>query len=420
MSEHARLSPSGAERWMTCPGSVRMEDAYPDETSPYAAEGTAMHTIREKALRSGKNVAEYLGEKVEVDGLEFEVTAEWVTWLQPGIDWVREQATGGELFVEERVHMDTWIPDQFGTVDTLIVRPDLIIVNDFKGGRGVVVDADNNLQMMLYALGAWDQIARHKTEATDFLLVIDQPRVRGQGSEWRTTLRELLIFAEKAAAAALRTLDPNAELVPSIGGCRFCKAAKHSACYALDQFVLSLLGLTLEDLDKDRSERPTMIEYDKMDPERRSYVLTHISMIRSWLNNLHANALSDAQSGVEVPGFKAVATLGDRAWTSEAEAEAFWKGKIPDKDLYTRKLKSPAQVEKLAGTRNWKKAEDTIVVRPEGKPALVPEDDPRPALIPLTDLLDDLDDDPQDDPLADLDDLLGDTEEAEEELDDLI
>src|SRR5690625_7650717 len=94
-----------------------------------------MHTIREKALRSGKNVAEYLGEKVEADGLEFEVTAEWVTWLQPGIDWVREQATGGELFVEERVHMDTWIPDQFGTVDTLIVRPDLIIVNDFKGGQ---------------------------------------------------------------------------------------------------------------------------------------------------------------------------------------------------------------------------------------------------------------------------------------------
>src|SRR5690625_668338 len=119
-------------------------------------------------------------------------------------------------------------------------------------------------------------------------------------------------------------------------------------------------------------------------------------------------------------GFEGVATLGDRAWTSEAEAEAFWKGKIPDKDLYTRKLKSPAQVEKLAGTRNWKKAEDTIVVRPEGKPALVPEDDPRPALIPLTDLLDDLDGDPQDDLLADLDELLGDTEEAEEELDDLI
>src|SRR5690625_7871417 len=98
-----------------------------------------------------------------------------------------------------------------------------------------------------------------------------------------------------------------------------------------------------------------MIEYDKMDPERRSYVLTSISRIRSWLNNLHANALSDAHPGVEVPGFKAVATLRDRAWTSEAEAEAFWKGKLPDEDLYTRKLKSQAQVEKLAGTRNGKK-----------------------------------------------------------------
>src|SRR5690625_7213029 len=99
-----------------------------------------------------------------------------------------------------------------------------------------------------------------------------------------------------------------------------------------------------------------MIEYDKMDPERRRYVLTHISMIRSWLNKLHANALSDPQSGLEVPGFKAVPTLGDRPWTSEAEAEAFWKGKIPDKDLYTRQLKSPAQLEQLAGTRNCTKA----------------------------------------------------------------
>src|SRR5690625_6808723 len=109
------------------------------------------------------------------------MTAEWVTWVQPGVDWVREQATGCELFVEERVHMDTWIPDQFGTVDTLIVRPDLIIVNDFKGGRGVVVDADNNLQMMLYALGAWDQIARDKTEETDLLRGLEQQRRGGRG-----------------------------------------------------------------------------------------------------------------------------------------------------------------------------------------------------------------------------------------------
>src|SRR5690625_5690501 len=101
-----------------------------------------------------------------------------------------------------------------------------------------------------------------------------------------------------------------------------------------------------------------MIEYDKMDPERRSYVLTHISMIRAWLNNLHANALSDAQSGVEVPGFKAVATLGDRAWTSEAEAAAFRKGKSPDKELYTRKRKSRAPRATHTGTRKRERTEE--------------------------------------------------------------
>lgn len=407
---------------MTCPGSVRMEDRFPEETSEYASEGTAMHTVREMALLSGKPVSDFIGDVIEADGRQYTVTREWADWIQPGIDTIREQAVGGELFVEERVFLDTWLPEQFGHLDTLVVRDDIIIVNDFKGGRGVVVDAERNLQMMLYALGAWDNIARHKTEATDFLLVIDQPRVPGGGSEWRTTLKELLLFAEEAAAAMARTEDPDAELVPSIDACRFCRAASNSACYALDQFVLSLLGLTLEDLDAKMTQEPAMTEYDKMDPERRSYVIKHVSMIRSWLSKLHENALADAQAGLPVPGYKAVATLGDRAWTSEEEAEAFWKGKIPDKDLFIRKLKGPAQVEKLAGTRNWKKAEETIVTRPEGKPALVPESDPRPALIPLTDLLDDLDDDPQDDLLDDLDDLMGDTEEIEaaDDLDDLI
>lgn len=413
MSEHARLSPSAAVRWMTCPGSVRKEDAFPDETSEFAAEGTAMHLVREKALLEGRPVSDYVGDVIEVEGLKFEVTADWPGWIQPGIDFLLEQ--GGELFVEERVLLDTWLPEQFGTVDSIVVRDDLIIVSDFKGGRGLVVDAERNLQMMLYALGAWDNIARHKTKTTDFLLVIDQPRVPGKGSEWRTTLQELLVFAEEASAAAIATLDPDAPLVPTPLGCQFCRASRNSACYALDQFVLSLLGLTLDDLDNPRNQDPEMIEYDKLDPERRSYVLQHASMIRSWVNNLHGNALNDAQTGQPVPGFKAVATLGDRTWTDEAEAEAFLKGKIPQKDMYVQKLKSPTQMEKVVGTRTWAKAEE-LIHRPDGKPALVPESDPRPALIPLQDLLDDLDGD--DDLLGDLEDLP--CEAEQDDYDDLI
>lgn len=409
---------------MVCHGAPRMEDRFPEETSEYSSEGTAAHTVRENCLREGRNVEEFVGEKIEADGLLFEVTPDWVDFLQPGIDRIREFK--GEWVFEHRVEMEPWIPEGFGTLDAGGISDDLIILDDLKFGRGVLVQAENNKQLMIYAIGFWMNYARHRTKATRFLLRIDQPRVAGKGSEWEVSLDELLKFAEEVAASAIATLDPDAPLVPSPAGCQFCRASRNSACYALDQFVLSLLGLSLEDLDKQRTQEPIMIEYDKLDPERRSYVLTHTGMIRSWLNNLHGSALTDAQTGQDVPGFKAVATLGDRSWSSEAEAEAFFKGKVPAKDVYTQKLKSPAQMERVVGTRTWKKAEE-LIVRPDGKPALVPESDPRPALIPLQDLLDDLDDD---DPaenmlgdLDDLDDLLG-VESADDgqddDLDDLI
>lgn len=386
MGEHARLSPSAAERWMHCPGSVRLSEQFPEETSIFASEGTAMHTVRERALRSGKDVADFIGEVIVEDDEHFEVTAEWVTWIQPGIDWLREQ--DGELFVEERVFLDAWMPEQFGTVDSFIIQDDLVIVMDFKGGRGVTVPAEKNMQMMLYALGVWDGIARHKTSTRNFLLIIDQPRVPGGGSEWRTTLDELLLFAERAAAAALATLEPDAPLQPTVKGCQFCRAASNSACYALDQFVLELLGMTLEDLDGESIMTP--VPYDKLSPERRSRVIEHSAMIRKWLTNIHGAALKDALNGQPVPGFKAVSTLGDRSWVNEDKAEEYWKSKMPAKEIYTQKLKSPAQMEAVAGTRNWANAQD-LIHRPEGNPALVPENDPRPALIPLKDLLDDLD-----------------------------
>lgn len=389
MGEHARLSPSAAERWTTCPGSVSKESKFEDFTSEFASEGTAMHEVRERCLNTGKNVEDFIGEWIEADELKFEVTADWVTWLQPGIDWLRERK--GELVVEHRVDLSAWMPDQFGTLDAAVISDDLIIINDFKGGRGIVVEAERNMQMQIYAVGLWENIARHKTKATDFLLVIDQPRVQGKGSEWRTTLDELLIFAEEVAAAAIATLDPDAPLQPSVKGCQFCRAAQNSACYALDQFILDLMGLTLEDLDAVRTKEPKLIQYDKLEPERRSYVIKHAPLIRKWLSGFHEAALEDAIKGQPVPGFKAVATEGDRAWVNEESAEEYWKSKMPAKDIYVQKLKSPTQMETAAGTRNWAKAQD-LIHRPPGKPALVPESDKRDALIPLLDLLDDIDD----------------------------
>lgn len=383
---------------MICSGSLNKSDGLPDETSEYSSEGTAAHSVRERCLTQGLDVQELVGEWIPADDLFFEVTADWVHYLQPGIDRIRE-AKGFKWVFEFRTEMDPWIPGGFGTLDAGGISKDLIILDDLKFGRGIVVSAERNKQLMIYAIGFWNNYARHHTKATRFLLRIDQPRVAGAGDEWYVELEELLEFAEEVHAAVLRTLDPNAPLVPGPKQCQFCRAARNLKCEALDQFVLELLGLDFDDLDN--QEKIKLIATDGMTPERRAKIIEHASMISGWINNVKGVSLQAAIHGNPDPGLKAVATEGDRAWRSEQEAAEFWTGKIPDKELYSRKLKSPAQVELIAGTRNWAKAQE-LIHRPEGKPALVPESDKRPALIPLDDLLDALPDMEDDDGLEDL------------------
>lgn len=402
MSEHHRHSPSGAEAWFACPGMLAKCDGLPDETSEYSSEGTAAHAVRERCLIEDRDVQDFVGDWIEADGLYFEVTPEWVGWLQPGIDRIRE-AKGFTWMFEHRTQMDPWIPGGFGTLDSGGISKDLIVIDDLKFGKGIPVEAELNKQLMIYALGFWMNYARHHTKAKRFLLRIDQPRVSGRGTEWETTLAELLAFAEELEAAVKRTMDPDAPLVPGPKQCQFCRASRNLKCEVQDAFVLELLGLTFDDLDN--PEKLKLIATDGMTPERRAKVIANASLISSWVSNVKGISLQEALNGETIPGFKAVATEGDRTWTSEQQAEEFWKGKVPDKDLYVKRLKSPAQMETIAGTRTWAKAQD-LIHRPEGKPALVPESDKRPALVPLTALLDEL---PDMDDDEGLEDLLGDS-----------
>lgn len=403
MSDHHRNSPSGADKWFYCEGSLNKEEGLDNVSSEFSSEGTAAHTVRERCLTEGIDVQDLVGEWIAADELKFEVTRDWVYFLQPGIDRIRE-AKGFTWVFEHRTEMDPWIPGGFGTLDAGGISKDLIIIDDLKFGRGVTVDAVRCKQLMIYALGFWQNYARHRTKATRFLLRIDQPRVIGRGSEWEISLDDLLVFAEELAAAVQRTFAPDAPLRPSPKGCQFCLAARSGTCEVLDAFVLELLGLTFDDLD-DLLEKLKLEKPDGIDAERRARVIEHAGMISSWVSNLRSISLQQAILGTPDPGFKAVATLGDRSWKSEQEAQEFWEGKMPDKDLYTRKLKSPAAMEVISGTRNWAKAE-ALITRPDGPPALVPVTDPRPALLPLANLLDDLSD-MDDDDLGDDEDVLG-------------
>jgi len=202
MSAHARLSPSASARWATCTASVKAieraraaGDIGPDTSSEAADEGTAAHQIREECLSLGLDAYDFIGTAVVVNGHPWPVTREMAEALQPGIDWIRERVPAGALMmVETRVALDPWLPGQFGTIDCAFVwrAPDGVkelVLSDLKYGFGEV-EAENNLQQMIYALGALQTLYGDSRDRWPdrVRIVIDQPR-KGGLKEWTIAVR---------------------------------------------------------------------------------------------------------------------------------------------------------------------------------------------------------------------------------------
>lgn len=384
MAAHARLSPSSADRWMVCPGSVAKSDKYPNEETEFAAEGTVFHALAEDALLFGVNPRQFIGQKRQQGEFEFEITEEMVEHLEPGLDRLAD--LGGKLYIETKVDLGHWLPGQFGTLDVGIIRPDEIVIFDWKYGQGVSVSPVDNTQLKIYALGFWENIAQHVTKATKFRIMIWQPRIPMGGGEWTTTLEELLAFGEEVRAAGVETYKENAPLVASEKGCYWCPAKNDCAAFA--EYNLDLLGIHLDDLDAliEGGEDMPLPDDDSLTPEQRTYIIRHTKMITGWLDGLHARVLTDYQHGRPTPGMKAVSGRRPaRAFTDVDTVVPIIKQYIDDP--FTHKLMSPAQVEKVAGKRAMSELEEHIQ-QGDAKPVLVSEADPRPALPPIVDLLD--------------------------------
>lgn len=384
-SLHAPYGPSRIPMFLRCPGSVQLcQTVEVSRDNVAAAEGTAAHHVRELVLQFGFELEDLLGMEVKADGFIFDVDTDMIEHLRPGIEWVQKQP--GRLINEYQVDLSRWMPDQFGTLDAGLIAPKLITINDLKYGEGIPVQAERHEPTMAYALGLWENVARHETDATEFLIVIDQPRNDEGGGEWRVSLDELLEFGEEMRVGFEAAQAPDAPLIPGEKQCLFCHAKGVCPAYAawsMDQF-----DLMLDDLD---DENLTLADTDKFSSERRAAIARNYDRLKKWLDSVHGQVLHDALGGLPTPGLKAVrGRRGPRKWISEKRAKIKLTKILGAKDIFTEPtLRSPTQIAALLPKERHGEIE-LLWTQAEGKYALAPEDSLKPA-VNRADMLDDLD-----------------------------
>lgn len=398
-SKHALLAPSAAKRWMTCAPSALLESKIPVKDTSYTIEGTIAHAVGEfllhyyydgnlsavsstdsfvqtalNVLSQPKVLPEWgplWGLKVEAEDMGFDfkdilttVHEGYVRVVYEDYLTAREQFGEAQLLVEAELRLDDYIPEGFGSSDAVIIAGDHLGVYDLKYGKGVKVDAQENPQMMCYALGALLGPGELSPISVVRMTII-QPRL-DHVSHYVMTYDELMYWANEvlkpkaeAAFAGWGSFQPGSH-------CKFCRAA--FGCTALKMYNENLM---------EQNAEPEL-----MDTTQLAEVLSKLDTFRAWIMSVEENALSRATAGESIPGWKLIEGRSIRKISDpDGVVATLREAGFQDCDIFKPKeVRTITELERLVGKRNFPAMLGSYVVKPQGKPTLAPESDPHPAI----------------------------------------
>ncbi|MBL4898685.1 MAG: DUF2800 domain-containing protein, partial [Colwellia sp.] len=292
-----------------------------------------------------------------------------IEWVQRYVDYV--QGLGGHLLVERRVDFSQWVSEGFGTADAIVIKDRTMYVIDLKSGRGVQVFAEENTQLMLYGLGAYNDYDM-LFDFDSIKLVIVQPPFN-HVDEWEITVDDLLDWGENIVKPASElALSEDAERVAGKAQCKWCKAK--ADCSVSGKKALQVISKDFDDITTPIKILDPML----IDEATVANILEQVELVEGFIKSLKQRAVDTLQRGDSIPRHKLVRGKSNRAWLDKDDAEKRLKRKLKVSELYKKTMLTPAQAEKLMGKGHPLLGE--LITKPEGKPTLVSITDKRTAI----------------------------------------
>lgn len=372
---HAILSASGSHKWLNCPPSALLEAKIPDKSTEYSKEGTAAHELAEIYLQYHVGNISKTTRTRRINKFKKEngyYSKEMDDYVNQYVDIVLEKINEAKsdsvndpiVMIEQKLDFSEWVPDGFGTGDVVIVADNYIEIIDLKYGKGVPVSAENNPQARLYALGAVSQFGI-LYDFEEVRSTIVQPRLDNISTEV-LSIKELKSWADEI-------VRPKAELAAKGEGefvtgehCQFCKIK--ATCRARAEMNLELA-------------KYEFAEPEQLDTNEIGEILHKLTELEKWAKDIKDYAQEQAlKHGVKIPGWKVVEGRSNRKYTDEAKIIEVLKSDYELDDVAPRKLLTITKLEKLIGKKAFTEKVAQYVIKPPGKPTLVPESDKRPEL----------------------------------------